>query len=274
MPRRPLSKTKEKQLSSEFRNKWINIAAERYNEAQTTPGNIKGIRTICTEVAQECYAETRKKVQLSKTTVLERAKGRVSIREFNAKKGWLTREEEDIVVAFAVDTALRGFPLNHRRLKEHVDEICRAKHGDGFPENGVGKEWTAHFVERHSERLRPYWAHALDNAHARAVNPHNKEAYFKLLKEVLEGGDGEEAIDPECVYGMDETGLQEGVGVAERVIGPAGQKVQYQQRSGERENITVVVTICADGSSTPPAVIFKGEAYQTSWKQDNPLNAA
>jgi hypothetical protein len=37
---------------------------------------------------------------------------------------------------------------------------------------------------------------------------------------------------------------------------------QYQQGDGDRENITVLVTICEDGESTPPAVIFKGNAYQ------------
>ncbi|EIW54948.1 DDE-domain-containing protein, partial [Trametes versicolor FP-101664 SS1] len=73
-------------------------------------------------------------------------------------------------------------------------------------------------------------------------------------------------IVPECIYGMDETGLQQGVGGTERVIGPAGRKFQYQQESGDRENITVLVTICADGSSIPPAVIYKGEALGYSKK--------
>lgn len=277
MPRRALSKSKRKQGSSEFLNKWIDIAATRYREGQNSEGGgpKKGVRKICREVAEECFQETKKRVELSKTTVIERSKGRISIREFNAGKGWLTPEEEDVVVDFAIDTALRGFPLNHQRLKERVDEICQAKLGNKFPESGVGKEWTQRFVDRHSQRLKPYWSRALDKARARAVNPHNVDAYFKLLKEAVDGGEGEEPIPPECIYGMDETGLQEGVAVAERVIGPVGNKVQYQQRSGERENITVVVAICADGSSeVPPAVIFKGEAYQAAWQQDNPVNAS
>jgi len=58
------------------------------------------------------------------------------------------------------------------------------------------------------------------------------------------------------------------------VYGATGEKVQHQQHSGGRENITVIVTICADGTSLPPAVIFKGDSYQTSWKQDNPLKAS
>ncbi|KAJ8474688.1 hypothetical protein ONZ51_g7033 [Trametes cubensis] len=273
MTRHARSKAKAKTEDSELHEEWTNIAAQRYNQARTS-GQKSGARTIIREVEKECLERTKKRVRLSKTTVIARANGRESIQQFNASKAWLSSGEEDTVVAFAIDSALRGFPLNHRRLKEHVDEICRARYGAKFPEDGVGKEWTHRFLIRHSKELHPYWSHALDNARARAVNPNNKDAYFALLKNVLEGDESEGPLAPDCIYGMDETGLQEGVGVSERVIGPAGQKVQYQQRSGERENITIIVTICADGSTTPPAVIYKGDAYQSNWKQDNPLNAS
>ena len=78
---------------------------------------------------------------------------------------------------------------------------------------------------------------------------------------------------------MDETGLQLGVGTREQVIGPAGQKVQYQQQSGKQqsgnqENVTVLITICADGTSLTLAVIFKGDAYHLNWDQPNPGNAS
>ena len=35
----------------------------------------------------------------------------------------------------------------------------------------------------------------------------------------------------------------------------------------------VIVTVCADGSSTPPTVILKGQAFQVKWTQGNPANA-
>ncbi|RPD80572.1 DDE-domain-containing protein, partial [Lentinus tigrinus ALCF2SS1-7] len=251
MGRHALSKTKQKAINSKFQDYWIEVAAKRYREVKVE-GGCKGVRTVCREVEEECYTRTKKRIKLAKNTI----------------------QRQDVVVEFAIETAIRGFPLNHCRLKEHVNSICHAKLGERFPQTGVGVQWTYRFVERHWERLRPYWAHALDNSRARAVNPHTKEAYFALLKKVLDGDEGEEEIQPECIYGMDETGLQLGVGVAERVIGPAGANVQYQQGSGNRENITVLVTICADGTSTPPAVIYKSEAFHTSWKQDNPLNAS
>ena len=82
-------------------------------------------------------------------------------------------------------------------------------------------------------------------------------------------------IKAENTYGSDEVGIQaQGGAEREYVFGPRTKAAPYQQRSGTRENITTIVTICADGTSTPPAVIFKGSAYQVKWGESNPLNAS
>ncbi len=133
------------------------------------------------------------------------------------------------------------------------------------------KTGVKRFVEKHSDKIKAFWSHPLDHSRARAVNPYTKEEFFKLLEAVIEGDGGDDIIPPELIYGTDETGIQQGIGVKERVYGPQGAKIQHQQRSGDRENITVITTICADGTWVAPAVIFKGEGYQTSWKQNNPL---
>jgi hypothetical protein len=39
------------------------------------------------------------------------------------------------------------------------------------------------------------------------------------------------------------------------------------------ENITILRTICADGTIPPPAAIFKERSFQTKWKQDNLADA-
>ncbi|KAF8227777.1 hypothetical protein L208DRAFT_1021547, partial [Tricholoma matsutake] len=110
---------------------------------------------------------------------------------------------------------------------------------------------------------------ALDGSRGHAVNPITKEEYFAILKEVRERYN----IPDELVYGADETGIQSGIGVTEWVIGPAGAKIQHQQQSGNQENITVLPTICTDGTTIAPTVIYKGEAFQTKWLQNNPLDA-
>jgi hypothetical protein len=58
---------------------------------------------------------------------------------------------------------------------------------------------------------------------------------------------------------VDEIGIQTGEGGREGVLGACKAGLQYQQRDGNRENITVLVTICADGTSISPAVIYKGQ---------------
>ena len=70
-------------------------------------------------------------------------------------------------------------------------------------------------------------------------------------------------------------GIQsQGGGEHEYVFGTHKKAALYQQRAGTRDNITVIVTICADGTTTPPSTIFKRNMYQIKWGENNPLNAS
>jgi DMSO/TMAO reductase YedYZ molybdopterin-dependent catalytic subunit len=46
------------------------------------------------------------------------------------------------------------------------------------------------------------------------------------------------------------------------------------RRDGNRENITVVVTMCADGEEIPPTIIYKGQSFTTNWHLDNEIHAS
>ena len=179
-------------------------------------------------------------------------------------------EEEETILKYLVALGDRGFPLNHRRLKELVDVILRRPDHYGPEFKGVGIRWTERFVQRHSDRIGMYWSSGLDTKRGRAVNPTANAKWQELLRQLLEDFN----LQAEDIYGTDETGFMTGVGLKERVIGRRGKKVQHQQRGGNRETITVIPTICADGTSIPPAVIFKGKSYQVRWKQNNPLHAS
>jgi hypothetical protein len=225
------------------------------------------LETACGEAEAECFEKTGEVVKLSSSTLDRRAKGGRNHSDAHAGQRWLNGDEIEVVIQDIIKNADCGFPPTHRRIKEHIDAIACACHGDALPETGVGKDWTAHFVADHTDRIGAYWSKGLDRSRARAVNPFTKEHYFKLLTEVIEGKGGDDVIPPELIYGVDESGFQKGVGQKERVFGVKGKQAQHQQHSGDRENITVIVTICGDGTSTVPAVIFKGEGYQASWKQ-------
>ena len=55
----------------------------------------------------------------------------------------------------------------------------------------------------------------------------------------------------------------------ERIVGHRGSKIQHKSGSANRENVTALVTICADGTTLKPTVIFKGRNFMKSWGEDN-----
>lgn len=269
---RSQSDRKKKRAAASLKEEYMQLALQRYRGEQAKEDGLSLIG-VCRALEAECLRERGKVIKLSDSTLQRRTKGGRSHTEAKEEQRWLNNEEVEILINEVVYWAERGFPLDHRRLKEHADEIARARHGDSFPEEGVGKAWTSRFVSDHNDRVGMYWTHALDHSRARAVNPYNHTHYFKILGETIEGKGGDDVIPPELHYGTDESGLQKGVGQKIRGLGAAKKKIQHQQRSGDRENITMIVTICGDGTSTTPAVIYKGEGFQAKWKQDNPLNA-
>jgi hypothetical protein len=231
----------------------------------------RGLRTICADISAIHFSETGNVIKLSHMTLKRLADGGLSREKANEARAWLLPAEVDVIIDFIIEMAHRGFPLSHRRLKEHVDMICRARLGNEFPESGVGVNWTYRFSKNYAERIKISRSRPLEDKRGRAVNPHTNAEYWKILGETIEKYN----ILPENIYGTDEIGIQtQGGGEREYVFGARQKAAPYQQRSGTRENITVIVTICADGTSTPPAVIFKGKAFQPEWADNNPLKAS
>ncbi|KAF9221249.1 hypothetical protein BS17DRAFT_797243 [Gyrodon lividus] len=60
---------------------------------------------------------------------------------------------------------------------------------------------------------------------------------------------------------MDETGNTAGDQGTHHVIG--------RQGGADQENVTLIVTICADGSVLPPTVIFKAKKFLKKWGKNN-----
>lgn len=269
---RALSETKKLQLAREKRNDLMDRAVKAYRlELKKPPARQpKGARKICADFENLYRLETGLTVKLSHVTLIRLADGGRTLSEANAAKTVLKPEEVTIVIDYICELGDRGFPLSHKRLKEHAEEILRARLGNQFPEGGLGKNWTSRFIEKHSKRIGMGFGKPLESKRGRAVNPATNEAWFSLLGSTITEYD----IKEETTWAVDEAGFQPAGGIRERVMGAKRKGPMYQQRDGNRETITVLVTICADGSATPPAVIFKGSAYQASWKQDNPADAS
>jgi hypothetical protein len=205
---------------------------------------------------------------LTHTTVTRHMNGTTSIVEFNESKSLLTCEETRVVITLLIEYANRAFPLSHKRLTEHVNMLLRACLGSSF--KPIGKHWAQRFVARHSRELEVVTSRTLKSKRGRAVNEQTNAAWWSLYKKTV----SERGITEDTLLAADETFFSSSHAGRERVITVRGRKVQHQTRGGDREHITVLVTIMANGKSLAPAIIFKGDHYLTSWKQDNPLQAS
>ncbi|KIN99885.1 hypothetical protein M404DRAFT_54907, partial [Pisolithus tinctorius Marx 270] len=145
----------------------------------------RGLWPVCADV-QAKWRQQCRDVTVAVETVRRQAKGGRGHQEAGLEsQGWLTLEEEELVVKYCLKLAARGFPFNHRTLKYHVDSILQARLGDAFPEAGVGTNWTNRFLSRHNDQLGRYWSSPLEAKCGRAVNKNTNEAWFRLLQDTI-----------------------------------------------------------------------------------------
>ncbi|KAK6995700.1 hypothetical protein R3P38DRAFT_2567036 [Favolaschia claudopus] len=150
---RSKSLTKHAQISREERDTLMARAVVLYRLEQQKdlpPGEKRmSLRAACRKVEGAYQVDTGKLISLGHNTLRRLAQGGKSKSQSNEDKGWLLPEEVETVIAFLIELANRGFPLNHKRLKEIVDEILRARLGEKtlilvievFPKDyGVHKE--------------------------------------------------------------------------------------------------------------------------------------
>lgn len=191
--------------------------------------------------------------------------GRPTIGESNAEKQLLTPAEEAAIETYLIGMAKRGFPLTPRMVIEKAVRVLEAKTGEAVE---VGKHWFSRFMERHP-KLATYRAGPLDQIRANAANPVLLKDYADTVERLFS-----EHKPPPCnILGTDEVGINSGIAPRQTVVGKAGQRHQKQQQLGDRNNITVIETVCADGTVLRPIVIFKGQYLMLSWGDDNPDDA-
>ena len=113
------------------------------------------------------------------------------------------------------------------------------------------------------------WSSTLEKCHAASLNPTLVNEYFNLLEETITTYN----IPPENIYNMDEKGIQLGMGQKVKAFVDHDQKEVYSVKDGNRELVTMIEFISADGGSFQPSAIYQGKCWDLEWGQNNPCNA-
>lgn len=253
MGRRAATTTNRQRLSSELRKKKLASAMATWENEQKKP--------LETRLAVLTIAKMH---DVPPSTLDHRIKGRRSAEDRAREQMHLHEAEEVVLVEHIKLLARRGFPMTPRMIREKATGILASRTGTEFV---LGKNWVTRFLERHPE-LKVYRSTPLDKARANGLTPAAVARFEDAVEEVYK----EHNPTEEYVYGVDETGLMLGVGASQLVVGERGQRNVYAQRSGTRELVTSVVTICADGTRLKEIIIFKGKNTLRKWGDDNPGN--
>lgn len=236
----------------------LELAVQMYKAEMAKPPDVRiGLRSIANQFPGVAYV-----------TLWRRIQGKQSIQDFNASRQKLTRAEEEVLTQLIETSADWSNPLSYKEIARYAVEILRKREGDESME--IGCSWVYRFLVRHRDRIQTYWSKNLDTQRAQSLNKTNVKDWFDVLKrEVID-----KEIRPENIYGMDESGFPPSNQGTSRVVGRCGNKIQHKQGSGNRENATGLIGICADGTVLQPLIVFKAEYLYTRWFDDNVADAA
>ena len=116
------------------------------------------------------------------------------------------------------------------------------------------------------DELQSRYSRRYDYQRAQNEDPRSIRAWFESVRRVVE----DNGILAEDIYNFDETGFAMGLISAQKVVTRAEY---YGRRSilqpGNREWVTAIEAIYADGYSLPPYVIFAGKVYIAGWFKSN-----
>jgi hypothetical protein len=203
--------------------------------------------------------QAAKDYDVPRSTLTSRFNGMPTRKEAHEREQKLQPAQEKVLVEWIKVMGQRGVPLTPQALIDYASDIC-----DG----PVGSSWGKHFMARHPE-LKVKWTSSLQQCRAQALNPTVVAEYFELLAEVI----NKYQVPPENIFNMDEKGIQLGVGKRVAAIIDRDQKTVFQVENGNRELVTIIETLCADGTALHPCVIFQGKRRNLEWGRDNPCNA-
>ncbi|KZT18027.1 DDE-domain-containing protein, partial [Neolentinus lepideus HHB14362 ss-1] len=133
----------------------------------------------------------------------------------------------------------------------------------------VGESWVKRFRKRHQD-LKVHWTTGLEQCRAQALNPTTVNGYFQMLGELIE----KYSILPQNTWNMDEKGVQPGIGERIAAFVDRDAKVIYQVENGNRELVTIIEAVCADGRALHPSVIYQGQCRDLEWGRNNPCKAS
>ncbi|RKK11087.1 hypothetical protein BFJ65_g15079 [Fusarium oxysporum f. sp. cepae] len=191
-----------------------------------------------------------------------RQKGIQSRRDTIPNSRRLSDLEEQIIVQFILDLDSRGFPPRLRGVEEMANRLLADR--DASP---VGKRWASNFVRRQPD-LKTRFFRKYDYQRAKCEDPTIIRDWFRLVKNTI----AKYGISLADIYNFDETGFMMGVIASGMVITGVERRGKAKSvQPGNREWVTVIQAINAEGWAIAPFIVVAGQYHLASWYQESNL---
>jgi len=257
MPGRAKSRKAKRQQEQLLKAQKEQAAANAYQSRKEAGDNVS-------------YATVAVEFGVSKSTIRRRVLSvGLSCSEFNASKQKLTPSEEEVLVTSILNASRHGFPPTCHQISMEANYIQSSRLDQSY--QPVGKKWVGEFIRRHNKVIKTHWSAPLSTLRAKSANP---QAIHNFLTGLVKREVVDNDVPPELLYQIDETSAPQQLGIKLRVVGPQESRRQHLQESGTKENITILVTICADGTALPPTIVFKNKELPEDIHCDNVAKAS
>ena len=109
---------------------------------------------------------------------------------------------------------------------------------------------------------------AKDRQRTLQEDPEVISAWFTLVRETI----AKYGVADGDIHNFDETGFQMGVIGLMKVVTGAERRTRPQLvQLGDREWVTVIQSVCAARSCTPPFIIYKGRVHISAWYEEKDI---
>ncbi|KAL9562888.1 hypothetical protein ACKAV7_013074 [Fusarium commune] len=191
-----------------------------------------------------------------------RQKGIQSRSDWVPKSRKLSDLEEQIIVQFILDLDSRGFPPRLPGVEEMANRLLADRNA-----SPVGKRWASNFVRRHKE-LKTRFFRKYDYQRAKCEDPTAICNWFRLMENTI----AKYGIRLDEIYNFDETGFLMGMIASRMVVTGTDRRGRPKSvQPGNREWITVIQVINAEGQAIPPFIIGAGQYHLANWYRESNL---
>lgn len=204
-----------------------------------------------------------------KSTLWNKLKGIVPTQSvgFSGFKSILGDDIENALEEWILKCSRMGFPITKNKLLDSIKKIVTSRNLTTPFKNGKpGRSWYYSFLKRHRKIAQKHAEYV--NAGRGSVTKEKIEEWFDNVKNNLKE-DFEILKEPSRVWNMDETSFNLAPS-GQLILAERGATVYSKHSKSDKENITTLVGVNAEGLLAPPLTLYKYERIPVSIAKKSP----